>query len=157
MNRPIEIFFSYAHEDENLMDDVRRQLIGAERRGILVKWHDRQIPPGAEWESDIDRRLLESEVILLLVSPHFIQSRYCYGVEMRIALERHDRGEAAVVPVILRPCLWHDEAIGKLQALPTDGKPLSLWTNQDEGTLNIAEGVLKVVSSLRESQRRSAA
>jgi hypothetical protein len=27
VNRPLEIFFSYAHEDENLMDDVRRQLI----------------------------------------------------------------------------------------------------------------------------------
>ena len=57
MTRPIEIFFSYAHEDEALMDEVRRQLIGFDRRKIIRKWHDRQIQPGAEWREQIDERL----------------------------------------------------------------------------------------------------
>jgi hypothetical protein len=52
---PIEIFFSYAHEDEDLMNDVRRQLVLFERLGRIEKWHDRQIRPGAEWNMDIAR------------------------------------------------------------------------------------------------------
>jgi hypothetical protein len=32
MDRPLEIFFSYAHNDEALMDGVRRQLIVYERK-----------------------------------------------------------------------------------------------------------------------------
>jgi hypothetical protein len=46
MNAAVEIFFSYAHEDEDLMNDVRRQLIVEERNGRIVKWHDRMIPAG---------------------------------------------------------------------------------------------------------------
>ena len=57
MNSPIEIFFSYAHADEDLMNDVRRQLIVYERSGRILKWHDRHIPPGSEWRSQIDEQL----------------------------------------------------------------------------------------------------
>jgi hypothetical protein len=54
---PIEIFFSYAHEDEPLMDDVRRQLIVYDRQGIIRKWHDREILPGQQWNKFIDDRI----------------------------------------------------------------------------------------------------
>lgn len=148
MSEPIDIFFSYAREDESLMDDVRRQLIGADRRGVIRKWHDRLIQPGKEWESQIDKRLYEAKIILLFVSPFFIESKYCYNIEMAAAMERHERGEARVIPIILRPCLWKDELIGKLLALPTDGKPLELWPNRQEGALDVAKGIIKVVKEL---------
>ena len=66
MKRPLEIFFSYAHVDEDLMNDVRRQLIVYERNGRILKWHDRMIPPGAEWRDHIDARLETVQVVLLL-------------------------------------------------------------------------------------------
>jgi hypothetical protein len=47
VDTPLEIFFSYAHEDEALMNDVRRQLVVYERNGRILKWHDRMIPPAA--------------------------------------------------------------------------------------------------------------
>ena len=55
--RPIEIFFSYAHEDEELMDVIRLQLVVRERLGEIVKWHDRMIPAGDEWRNHIDHRI----------------------------------------------------------------------------------------------------
>ena len=64
------------------MNDVRRQLIGADRRGLIVKWHDRLIQPGANWEAQIDQRMLDAKIILLFVSPFFIESKYCYQIEM---------------------------------------------------------------------------
>src|SRR5687768_15227287 len=121
----IEIFFSYAHEDEGLMDSVRRQLIVFERQGRIVKWHDRMIPAGASWQGEIDGRLNRAQIILLFVSPSFIESRYCYDVEMGAALERHAKGDARVLPIILRPCAWDATPFASLQALPRDARPLT--------------------------------
>lgn len=146
--RPIEVFFSYAHEDKDLMDIVRRQLILFERKGLIVKWYDRMIMPGQEWEGVIDERIHQAKIILLFISPYFIDSKYCYNTEMQIALERHEKGNAVVIPVILRPCPWQNAQIGKLQALPNEGKPLTKWGNRDEAGLNVAEGIMTVVQNL---------
>ena len=144
----IEIFFSYAHADEQLMNEVRRQLIIHERNGRIVKWYDRQIPPGDEWRTQIDARLNRAQVILLFVSPHFIESKYCYEIEGKRALARHRQRSARVVPVILRPCAWHDAPFSNLQALPRNAKPISQWDDIDVASLPVANGVMKVVEEL---------
>jgi hypothetical protein len=148
VDTPLEIFFSYAHEDEALMTDVRRQLVVYERNGRILKWHDRMIPPGSEWRVGIDARLETARVILLFMSPHFIESRYCYEVEGYAALQRHQTGHAKVIPIILRPCAWHETPFGNLQALPTDGKPITRWRDRDEACLDAATGVMKAVDEL---------
>lgn len=148
MSQPLEIFFSYAHRDEELMNDVRRQLIVYERNGRILKWHDRMIPAGSEWHGHIDSRLEAARIVLLFMSPHFIESRYCYEVEGARALEKHRAGEATVIPVILRPCAWEDTPFGKLQALPLDAKPISRWEDRDEACLSAARGVMMAVDKL---------
>jgi hypothetical protein len=144
----VEIFFSYAHADEDLMNDVRRQLIIHERNGRILKWYDRQIPPGDEWRSHIDRRLNRAQIILLFVSPHFIESKYCYEIEGKLALQRHMSGTARVLPIILRPCPWQKAPFSKLQALPRDAKPVSRWDDRDEACLSVANGVMAVVDEI---------
>jgi len=144
----VQIFFSYSHKDEKLMNKVRQQLIPLEREGIIVKWHDREIRAGQEWNPAIKQRLFAAHIILLLVSPDFIESRYCYNLEMKEALKRHENGKAVVIPIILRPCLWQNTPIGKLQALPKDGKPITNWSKIDDATLNVANGIVEVVHKL---------
>ncbi len=146
----IEIFFSYAHEDEALMNAVRQQLVIFERQGRIIKWHDRQIPPGTEWAGQIDQRLRLAHIILLFVSPAFLESRYCWDVEVTTALERHQRGEARVIPIILRPCAWQAAPFARLQALPTDARPVSQAIDRDQITLEIAEAVMRVADELSE-------
>lgn len=153
MDSPIEIFFSYAHEDEALMDDVRRQLIVFERNGKIIKWHDRMIPGGAEWREEIDQRLLSASIVLLFMSPHFIESQYCYEVEGRTALRRHEENRARVIPIVLRPCAWEATPFGELHAFPKDAKAISSWPNRDEACLDAARGVMAVVDSLRAEGR----
>ena len=149
----IEIFFSYAHKDEKLMHEVRRQLIVFERQGRILKWHDREIPPGVEWQNEIDERLRKARVFLLFMSPRFIESKYCYQVEGQEALRRHDSMEATVIAVVLRPCEWEDSPFGKLQALPRDAKPVSTWDDLDIASLDVAHGVMSVVDALIERDR----
>ena len=148
--KAVEIFYSYAHnkQDEDLKDKLLKQLSGVERRGVIVSWNDRKITAGREWAGEIDDHINTAGVILLLVSADFIASGYCNDVELKRALERHDAGEARVIPVILRPTLWRGESFGKLQMLPTDARPLTLWENRDEALLNVAEGIQKAVEEV---------
>src|SRR2546421_520659 len=82
-------------------------------------------------------------IILLLVSQYFMASDYCYGIEMMKAIKRHERGEAIVIPIILRPVHFQGTPFGKLQALPTDAKPVTSksWANRDEAFYDVAEGI----------------
>jgi hypothetical protein len=140
----VEIFFSYSHKDESLRKGLEDHLSVIRRQGIISGWHDRMIGPGQEWKGEIDRRLDSARIILLLISPSFLASDYCWDVEMKRAIERHERAEATVIPVILRPCDWHGAPFGKLQALPKDAKPVTSWRPQDEAFKNIAEGIRAV-------------
>lgn len=99
----IAVFYSYAHEDESLREQLEKRLSMLRRQGLISEWHDRQIAAGTEWAQEIDAHLETASVILLLVSSDFLASDYCYDIEMQRALERHARSEARVIPVILRP------------------------------------------------------
>ena len=145
---PLEVFFSYAHEDEKLRDKLAKQLRLLERQGIIAGWHDRRISAGTELTGQIDSHLEAARVILLLISSDFIASDYCYDVELKRALERHDAGTARVIPVILRPTDWHSAPFGKLLALPRDGKPITTWANEDEAFLDVARGIRRVAEEL---------
>lgn len=69
---------------------------------------------------------------------------------MERAIKRHEKREACIVPIILRPCDWIESPFGKLQVLPSDAKPVSLWPSQDAAFANIANGIRGVVKSLED-------
>src|SRR5712691_9859717 len=146
----IEIFYSYAHEDEALRKELEKHLSSLQQQGFIAGWHDRMISAGTEWEHQIDSHLDTAQIILLLISADFINSKYCYSIEMNRALARHEAGEARVIPIILRPVYWRNMPFGKLQVLPTDGKPVdsSHWHNRDEAFANIVEAIHKVIGEL---------
>jgi hypothetical protein len=153
MQQNVEIFFCYAREDESSRQGLEKQLTALKRQGLVTFWHDRNITAGTEWQREIDQHLNTADIILLLVSPDFMNSDYCYGIEMKRAMERHERGETSVIPVIVRPVYWQDAPFGKLQALPTDSKPIqgSGWHNQDEAFFDVAEGIRTIVEQKRAS------
>ncbi len=146
----VEIFYSYSHKDETLREELEKRLSLLKWQGIITDWHDRRIVAGQEWIGEIDTHLNTADVILLLISPDFMASTYCYGIEVKHAMERHERGETRVIPIILRPVYWQGAPFGKLQPLPTDGKPVKsrYWHNLDEAFFNVAEGIRKVVQEL---------
>jgi len=143
------IFFAYAREDEDLRDELEKHLSMLKREGVITSWHDRKIGAGKEWEGEIDTHLNTARVILLLISSDFIDSDYCWDVEVKRAMERHEVGEARVIPVILRKVDWKSAPFGKLQALPTDAKPLTSWSNRDEAFFDVAQGIRVAVMELR--------
>jgi nucleoside phosphorylase len=146
----IEVFFSYAHEDEALRDKLATHLKTLQRQGIIRQWHDRQIGAGKEWAGEIDRHLESAQIILLLVSADFIASDYCFDKEVKRSMERHRDGTARVIPVILRAVDLDEVPFNQLQSLPRDRTPVTSWRNQDEAFTDIAKGIRAVVKEIIE-------
>jgi hypothetical protein len=145
---PVEIFYSYSHKDESYREELETHLSLLKRKGVIKGWHDRRIVAGNEWKGEIDAHLESAEIILLLISPNFIASDYCYDKEMRRAMERHKEGKARVIPIILRVCDWQDSPFGRLQALPKDATPVKKWDDPDEAFAHIVEGLKKAIAEL---------
>ena len=87
------VFFSYSHKDEALRDQLETHLAMLKRQGVILTWHDRRLVAGDNIDSGIAKELDQADIILLLVSPDFLASDYCYGIEVARALERHAAGE----------------------------------------------------------------
>jgi CheY-like chemotaxis protein len=143
-SRALKVFFCYSHRDEKLRDQLDAHLSPLKRMGIIESWHDRKIPPGSDWNDTIDRYLALADLILLLISPDFLNSEYCYRKEMTQALERHRNGDARVIPVIVRPVDWEAAPFAALQAVPRDGKPITSWANRDEGYRDASRAIGRV-------------
>jgi HEAT repeat protein len=150
LTQSIKLFFSYAHKDEPLRDELAKHLSLLKRQNIITDWHDRNITAGTDWAQAIDHNLNTANIILLLISADFLASDYCYDKELTRALERHNQGTARVIPIILRPCDWHSAPFGKLQALPKDAKPVTEWSNPDKAFTDIAQGIRKAVAELQQ-------
>jgi len=150
--KAIRLFYSYSHKDEKLREQLVNHLSLLKRRGVISNWFDRRIGAGTEWKDQIDRNIELAQIILLLVSPDFLASHYCYDIEMTCAMQRHKNKEARVIPVILRPCDWPDAPFGVLQALPKDAKPVTTWSNRDEAWLDISQGIRLACQEIQQVQ-----
>lgn len=135
------VFFSYSHKDEDLRDRLEVSLAMLQHEGLIEAWHDRRITTGDELNYSISEALEQADLILLLVSPDFLASRYCYHVEMKRAIERHRIGEARIIPIILRPCDWKASPLSRFLATPKDGKPITKWPDLDEAFQDVVESI----------------
>jgi hypothetical protein len=147
------IFFSYSHDDKSLRDALDKHLTPLRRADRARTWYDGEIGAGQNWEETIRKNLRSADIILLLISADFINSEFIWDKELQPALERHDRGECRVIPVLLRPCLWQDLPFARLQMLPhtTDTgrlKAVSLWQDPDEALAAIANGIKQALEEL---------
>jgi hypothetical protein len=144
----IRVFISYSHADESYRNELEKHLVCLKHQGIIETWHDRRIAAGEEWANSIDSELRRADIILLLISSDFIASSYCYDVEVKEALKRHEQGDAKVIPVILRPCNWIGLSFDKLQAATNDGKPVAKYPSLDDAFLEITQKIKEIAKEL---------
>ena len=154
MPQPYKVFTIYAREDAQYLSELLGQLRPLEIANRIEVWSDREINPGVEWEKEIVAKLDTADIILILVSSAYYNSVYIHEVEIKYALSRHERGEARVLPLIVRPCSFLDDpTISKLQVLPTDGKPVTdrrYWQERDHAWLDVVAGVKRTLDSLHQ-------
>ncbi|MBO0798328.1 MAG: TIR domain-containing protein, partial [Blastocatellia bacterium] len=144
----IRLFISYAHADEVFLQELNNHLSGLQRQGIIHDWHDRRIVPGQNRDDQISTALNAAQIILLLISSHFMADDYCYAEEMTRALQRHDAGEVIVIPIILRHFDLQGTPFSNLQALPKNGKPITSWRDRDEAWTDVVKGLRHTINML---------
>lgn len=142
------VFMSYSHEDEALRDQLECQLSILKHQGLIEVWHDRRLIPGDNIDLAISKELDDADIILMLLSPDFLNSEYCYGIEAERALQRQQEGSARLISVILRPCDWKNTELSKSLVTPTDGKPITLWPDRDEALLDVSDSIRKSIEKL---------
>jgi len=149
-----KLFFSYSHKDEELRNELEVHLAMLQRQGLITAWHDRRIGAGKDIHSEISAELESADIILLLVSAHFLASDYCYNKEMARALKRHEAGDVKVIPIIMHPCDWHSAPFGNLRATPLDGKPVSMFANQNEALLQVTKDIRRTIEEIGFSDQK---
>ena len=145
----IDVFIAYARKDHELRDELGKHLSSLRRRGVINDWFDGDIIEGTEWEEQLLERLHNARIILLLISPDFIASNFCYDVEIKKALERHDANEARVIPILLRPVDWLDLPFAKIQAAPQNGKPVTQWPDKDAAFYDVIKRLKRSIEHLK--------
>lgn len=148
MNK-VNIFISYSHEDESYKDKLEKHLTILKRNNLVETWHDRKIKPGEEWDKKIKDELENAQIILLLISVDFLSSNYCYDIEIKRAVERHEKGEAILIPIMLRKCDWSETSFSKIQVLPKNAKPVKNFEDEDEAFFSIVEGIKSSITELK--------
>jgi len=148
----VKIFFSYSHKDEEIRNELEIHLAALKHQGLIETWHDRKIPSGSNFDEYISGYLEESDIILFIVTPHFIASDYCYKEEMIRALEMQNNGKAHVIPIIIDSCDWQNTLLGKLKAVPKDGKPVSKYPNRNDALLEVSNAIREIVNKIKKPQ-----
>lgn len=149
---PIKVFLSFAHADKVYKDTLLKHLVLLVRRKNIQIWSDDNITAGEDWESEILKNLHSADIAILLISPDFLASDFINDFEIPRMLEKYERNEMALVPIIVRPVLFSATEISKLQGLPRDGKPISMWSNKDEAWISVVQELSKIFDKLADKQ-----
>lgn len=142
------VFISYSHRDEGLRDELELQLSMLKRQGLIDVWHDRRMVAGDRLDWTISKELDEADIVVLLISPDFLASDYCYKIEKGRALDRHREGTARLISVILRPCDWTHTDLAEFLVAPTDGKAITTWPNRDEAFLDVTKSIRRAIEEV---------
>jgi hypothetical protein len=143
--RPYKVFISYAREDEAYVQTFKSHLRGMEIDGLIAVWTDAEILASEEWRLEIQKQIDQTDIMLLLMSPDFINSDFIQKVELKQALERRLAGTTLVVPVNLRR-VGLPEFLSRLQRTPRE-TPIASAADQDEAWYQVSLDLKKLIKS----------
>jgi hypothetical protein len=130
------VFVAYQHADTKWLEELKKHLGALIHSERIEFFNDREIGGGEEWDPAIRGKLNSAKVIVPMISPNFLGSRYIQTVELPTAIRRHIRGEVKVLPILIDSCDWEalesdSFSLSRVNFLPKDAKhdlkPLSQW------------------------------
>jgi serine/threonine protein kinase len=122
--KPVQIFISYAHEDAHWREEFERMLAPASERGLVGVWSDESIVAGEEWSRNIQKALASARIGLLLVTDHFLQSKFITQVELANLLRSARNGGVSIRWVPVSASLYQYTDLCGIQACCDPEKPL---------------------------------
>lgn len=142
-----KIFISYCHSDKAWVDRMKRHFVPF--RDKLDIWDDSRIEGGQNWKEEIEKAINRTKVAILFISADFFASRFIIENELPPLLLAAAQDGAAILPIIVKPCLFEEfPSINQYQAMNDPKKSLikihedeqeELWTNVVRQTKRILE------------------
>lgn len=142
-----KVFLSYSHKDEDIKENLDVFLSTLKRSNKIDTWNDRKILGGQNWDNVIKKELEEADVILLLISAYFINSNYIWNVELAKAIDKHNKGEAIVIPIFCKPCDFKDTPFQSIQGYPKDAKFITTYANRDLAYAEVVKGIRAAIEN----------
>ncbi|GAB1508540.1 toll/interleukin-1 receptor domain-containing protein [Actinophytocola sp. KF-1] len=143
-----KVFVSYARIDEAYRVRLNVHLAPLVREGLIDLWSDRAIAAGSDWERDIERELATADIVLLLVTPDFVASVYCFEKELTEAVRRHEEDGVRILPVHVKHVDLDNLPFARFQGLPLHRRPITAWDDHDEAWLQVAQGVRQAADDI---------
>lgn len=147
----LKIFTSYSHADAEIVGRLNTHFAVLRQRQDVKYWTDKEIPIGEYWENAILQEIESADIILLMISAAFFDSKFCF-TEMQIAMRRAAEGSARVVPILLKPCAWQATPLANIQGLPEGMKPISQEADQES---LLAQITMKLAHLIDDIAKRS--
>jgi hypothetical protein len=151
----IEILYSYAQEDQEYQNHLEKHLKRLQREGTITLWHKYNITAGGSIKDELQAHLNSAHIILLLISPDYIDSDECWNIDIKRALERHKEEKAVVILILLRHVDYSKAAFSALPLLPKGGRPIASWSDRDQAFMQIAQEIRRIVESFKKTGRIS--
>ena len=101
---PSRVFLCHAHNDREIVHKLYERLV---RDGIQVWLDMERLRPGQDWEREIRKAILKSNVVVVCLSQGFNKRRGYRHEELKIAAEKAkllSSGEIFIIPVRLEKC-----------------------------------------------------
>jgi hypothetical protein len=152
---PLKLFYSYAHKDKTLRDELGAHLANCRQLRIIQDWYDAEIIPGKDWDATIKEKLRTADFILCLLSSDFLNSKYISLVELPEAFERRAAAKVEIVPIFIRDCDYSGSFFEHVQRLPPGDKPVTMWPNQDEAWTKVVKGLKTAFEEFRKASNAS--
>ena len=144
-SQKMKAFISYSHKDKDHFNRLKVHLATLKRKQLIEDWSDIEIYAGQNIDTEIKQQMNSAELFLLLISPDFLNSKYCIETELRFAVERQNLNSAMVIPILVEPCHWQSiPELRDIKIIPEDAKPVSVWTNQDNAWLDVIKELERI-------------
>jgi len=137
---------------------LAKHLVVLERQNVVRIFYDKNLSGGEEWGPALKDKLQESDIVLFLISADSLASDNVFK-EIELALRLNESRAVLIIPVILRPCDWTSSPLGRFQGLPTHGRAVTTWPDQDEAFQDIVRGIrtaIREVAGKREPKEQQA-
>ena len=144
MSKPLKVFITYSHEDDQKRKKLRTHLAVMEKEDEIKLWDDTGITAGGDARQQaILKEVAGSDTLLYLVSADSLASENCNK-----ELTEAGNAKRKVIPIILESCDWQNHQIRYNQALPDKGRPINEWQPESKGWQNVVDGIRNAVKEI---------
>lgn len=134
---PAHVAISSTATDYELRMELARHLQPLVRAGWL--WIDDGL--GGQVGEPIER----ADIVLLLVTADYFADETCFQVERPLALQRHEKRQATVLPIHVRPVHYEAKQLASIPVFPESGVAIVAAPDRDQAWRGVCRRVREIL------------